>query len=109
MTQINTELIPEINSSLDLQLPSLLTYEELHEKLTGEINHLINHEFEKLIFYLYRIDVHEDRMRTLLENNNGENAASLIADLIIQRQLQKIKSRQQFSQRGNDIDEEEKW
>jgi len=45
----------------------------------------------------------------MLENNNGENAATLIANLIIERQLQKIKSRQQFSQRDNDIDDEEKW
>lgn len=109
MSQVNIDLIPEINSSLDLQLAESLSYEELQKRLATEINHLINHEFEKLIFYLYRIDVHEDRMRTLLENNNGENAASLIADLIIQRQLQKIKSRQQFSQRDNDIDEDEKW
>ena len=109
MTQINTNLIPAINSSLDLQLAASLTYEQLHEKLSSEINNLINHDFEKLIFYLYRIDVHEDKMRTMLENNNGENAATLIANLIIERQLQKIKSRQQFSQRDYDIDDEEKW
>lgn len=109
MTQINANLIPEINNSLDLQLAESLSYEDLQNKLAGEINNLINHDFEKLIFYLYRIDVHEDKMRTLLENNAGENAANLIADLIIERQLQKIKSRQQFSQRENDITDEEKW
>ncbi|MEO5946864.1 MAG: hypothetical protein ABIP79_08610 [Chitinophagaceae bacterium] len=109
MTPINTNIIPEINSSLDLQLATSLTYEQLHEKLADEINKLINHDFEKLIFYLYRIDVHEDKMRTLLEKSNGEDAAVLIADLIIDRQLQKIKSRQLFSQQNNNIDEEEKW
>ena len=57
MTQINTNLIPAINSSLDLQLAASLTYEQLHEKLSSEINNLINHDFEKLIFYLYRIVV----------------------------------------------------
>lgn len=109
MTSVNTDLIPEINISLGLQLAESLNYDELQTKLAAEINQLINHEFEKLIFYLYRIDVHEDKMRKLLESNNGENAAVLIADLIIERQVQKIKSRQQFSQRDNDIDEEEKW
>lgn len=108
MTTININLIPEINSSLDLQLATSLTYEQLHEKLSGEINELINHDFEKLVFYLYRIDVNEKKMRSILDQEKGENAAGLIADLIIERQLQKIESRKKFSNDGN-IDENEKW
>ena len=108
MTQISKDLIPEINNSLDLQLADSLTYEQLHENLTAEINHLINHDFEKLVFYLYRIDVHEDKMRHLLQQKEGENAAGLIADLIIERQLQKIESRRRFKN-DETIDENEKW
>ena len=48
-------------------------------------------------------------MRALLAQKDGENAATLIADLIIERQLQKIKSRQQFRQRDNSINENDKW
>ena len=106
---MNTDLVANINQSLEISLPASASPEEFKQHLAAHINHLINHDFEKLIFYLYRIDVHEDKMRTMLENNNGENAATLIANLIIERQLQKIKSRQQFSQRDNDIDDEEKW
>lgn len=109
MAQINTNLIPEINSSLDLQLAESLSYDELHKKLSEEINYLINNQFEKLVYYLYRIDVNENKMRNILDKNEGENAAALIADLVIERQLQKIKSRQQFSQRDNNIDRDEKW
>ncbi len=109
MKPVNTKLIPEINNSLDLQLADTLTYEELKAKLSSEINHLINNDFEKLVFYLYRIDVNEAKMKYLLDQKQGEDAAGLIADLIIERQLQKIKSRQQFSQRDNDIDSDEKW
>jgi len=90
MTSINTNLIPAINSALEIELSAELTYEELHANLTREITKLIEHDFEKLVYYLYRIDVHEDKMRRLLEKSNGENAASLIAELIIERQLQKI-------------------
>ena len=109
MSPINTNLIPEINTSLDLRLAETLSYEELHSKLSEEINHLISHDFEKLVFNLYRIDVNEARMRALLAEKDGENAAALIADLIIERQLQKIKSRQQFRQRDNSINENDKW
>ena len=108
MSPINTNLIPEINTSLDLRLAETLSYEELHSKLSEEINHLINHDFEKLVFYLYRIDVNENKMRNVLEQREGENASGLIADLIIERQLQKIESRKKFKTDGA-IDENEKW
>ena len=52
--------------------------------------------------------VNENKMRYLLEQREGENAAELIADLIIERQLQKIESREKFKKDGN-IDESEKW
>lgn len=109
MTPVNKDLVPEINQSLEISLPDSISLEELKEKLVLHINYLINHDFEKLVFYLYRIDVNESRMKYLLDQKEGENAAELIADLIIERQLEKIKSRQQFRQRDNDIDENEKW
>ncbi|MCY7309575.1 MAG: hypothetical protein LH619_02240 [Chitinophagaceae bacterium] len=106
---MDTNLITDINQSLEISLPVTISGEELREKLVAHINHLINHDFEKLVFYLYRIDVNENKMRALLEQREGENAAGLIADLIIERQSEKIKSRQEFRQRDNDIDENEKW
>lgn len=89
MKQTNADLIPEINQSLEISLPVTISLEELKQQLILHINHLINHDFEKLVFHLYRIDVNEAKMKQLLEQNNGENAAGLIADLIIERQLEK--------------------
>jgi hypothetical protein len=109
MTPVNKELIPEINQSLEVSLPETISLEELKQKLSLHVNHLINHDFEKLVFYLYRIDVNESNMKQLLDQRDGENAPGLIADLIIERQLQKIKSRQQYRQRDSNIDENEKW
>lgn len=109
MTPVNKDLIPEINQSLAISLPNSISLEMLREKLAMHINHLINNDFEKLVFYLYRIDVNESGMKQLLDQKEGENAAGLIADLIIERQLQKIKSRQQFRERDSDINENEKW
>ncbi len=106
---MDTEIISDINKSLEISLPASISLEELKQKLTLHINHLINYDFEKLVFYLYRIDVNESKMKQLLDQKEGENAAGLIADLVIERQVEKKKSRQQFRQRDNDIDENEKW
>jgi uncharacterized protein YwgA len=105
---MNTDLIPEINQSLELSIPATISFEKLKETLTSHVNHLINNDFEKLVYYLYRIDVNENKMRQLLHQEEGKNAAGLIADLIIERQLQKIKSRQE-TKKNNEIPDDEKW
>ena len=105
---MNSNLIEDINQSLEISLPVTITSEEIKEKLTAFINDLINHDFEKLVFYLYRIDVNEAKMKKLLDQRDGENAAGLIADLIIERQIEKIKSRKETKKNG-DIPEDEKW
>lgn len=106
---MNTDIISGINESLEIHLPVSISSEDLKQQLALQINHLINYDFEKLVFYLYRIDVDENKMKQLLELKEGENAAGLIAELIIERQSEKIKSRRQFNQRDNNIDENEKW
>jgi hypothetical protein len=77
--------------------------------LINKINELLNTDFQKLVSILYRMDVSENKLRQLLSENEGRDAGPIIADLMIERQSQKIKSREQFRQRDNDIDENEKW
>jgi hypothetical protein len=105
---MHTDLVSDINQSLEISLPATISSEELREKLVAHINYLINHDFEKLVYYLYRIDVNESKMKKLLDQKQGENAAALIADLIIERQLQKIKSRKE-TKGNNDIPDDDKW
>jgi hypothetical protein len=45
-----------------------------------------------------------------LQENVGEDAAVIIADLIIERQMEKIKSRKEYTRQDDDIvSDEEKW
>ena len=105
----NQQLVHQINKELAIELPEKISFGELQNKLAAHINHLIQHHFEKLVSLLYRIDVSEAKIKSLLQQQPGEDAAKIIAALIIERQLQKIKTRQQFNQRDNNFDEEEKW
>ena len=72
------------------------------------INHLINTDFEKLVFLLYRIDVSEQKIKTLLDNTTALNAAELIAQAIIDRLEEKKNSREQYKQ-DRVIADDEKW
>jgi hypothetical protein len=88
--------------------PRSLNDPGLYENLRHQINDLINHDFEQLIRLLYRVDVHEDKLRILLAAEPNRPADEIIANLMIERQLQKIKTRQEFS-RDENISEEDAW
>lgn len=109
MNDLNQDIIPLLNKELSLEFSEKLAMDELEHQLTDHINHLINTDFEKLIYYLYRIDVNESKMKQLLQQQGGENAAQLIARLIIDRQLQKIKSRAEHKSDTIDDEGAERW
>lgn len=83
--------------------------EEIREQLISLINELVNKDFASLLQLLYRIDVDEKKIRLLIQKNPTEDAASIIADLIIERQLQKIESRKHFKENNDRDCEEERW
>ena len=105
----NETLVREINKNMSIALSDEISLDELQKQLGVYVNELIQSNFQKLIMLLYRIDVSEQKLKQLLQTPPQENAGDIIAALIIERQLQKIKSRQQFRQQKDDFDEEEKW
>lgn len=91
----------------DLELAAQLAFDK--QSLVDRVNELMQHDFAKLVFLLYRIDIDENKLRGLLNQHAGEDTAVIITDLIIERQIQKIKSREHYRQQDDTIDEEEKW
>ncbi|MDF2382848.1 hypothetical protein JMG10_15300 [Nostoc ellipsosporum NOK] len=78
-------------------------------RLTEHIRQLINEDFNALVTLLYRQDVSEQKLRTVLARQPDADAAVLITGLLLERLSQKIKSRQAFSRRDPSIPDEEKW
>ncbi len=102
------QIINEVAKELGIAVTEN-NYSFNRQQLIDQVNKLVANDFDKLISILYRMDVSEPKLKLLLKNNPGEDAGLLIADLMIERQAQKIRSRQQFSKRDNDIDDENKW
>jgi hypothetical protein len=103
------DLVNSLNESLQLSIPSQAGREDLIRLLTEHINSLLNSDFEKLVSLLYRLDISEKKIRECLAVNAGQDAAPHIAQIIIERQEQKIKSRQEYTRRDQSIDEEDAW
>lgn len=80
---------------LDISDPGLefSTIEKLTLWLTGEIRVLIERDFQGLLNILYRIDVNEDKAKLAFA---GNDPAKGIAKLIIERELQKVATREKY-------------
>ncbi|MBN8719456.1 MAG: hypothetical protein J0H85_08430 [Sediminibacterium magnilacihabitans] len=76
--------------------------------LAARINRLITDDFSGLINLLYRLDISEAKLKKLLSEHPQEDAGKIIAELIVERQQQKLQARQQFHREDN-IPEDEKW
>ena len=102
-------LIEIINSEMGIDLPAAISFEAMRLQLQAQVNDMIKTDFQKLVNVLYRVDVNERKLKYLLQENVGEDAAVIIADLIIERQMEKIKARREFTRQDDDISDEEKW
>ena len=75
--------------------------------LIAYINDCINHDFNKLVQLLYRIDVAENKLKAILQSNPNEDAAKLIAAVIIERLAAPKEARARFTATNNTIEDED--
>jgi len=80
-------------SSTQNEISSANPFEKIRQLLIDKISYLLDHNFEKLLQILYRIDVSEEKAKAALAAFSGNNPAEMLTDLIIERQIQKAKSR----------------
>ncbi len=86
--EIDGQLLPETNSNGE-QLRAIRSL------LIARIDELIRTDFEKLKWILYRIDISEKKLSAALKDSEAD-AASIMADMIIARQIEKAESRKKF-------------
>ena len=87
----------------DLGLEEQLEFEEgknefdrLEDFLTKQINNLLDHDLNRLLNALYRIDIPENRVKNLLQHSKQGEIARNVAKAIIEREKQKVITRQQY-------------
>jgi hypothetical protein len=105
----NPLLVEELNNCTALVFADGISMEELQAQLAGFVNGLIQKDFQRLVSILYRVDVSETRLKQLLRQQPGEDAGRIIANLLIERQLEKIKTRQQYRRSGEHPGAGETW
>jgi len=90
------QVLEMTNKDVGLTLSStdILTKDALLVELTKAIQYLIEKDFEKLMHILYRIDVSESKVKQVF--GLEQDVAGQIAQLIIEREQQKVITRAKY-------------
>jgi hypothetical protein len=88
INKIGIEELPETNG--------LHSLNELKKYLTVKISELLDTNYSKLINTLYLIDLDERRIHELFSEKNREVIPQVLADMIIERQVQKFNNRKKY-------------
>ena len=80
---------------------------QLETALAAVINQMILHQYDRLIQLLYRMDIDEKKLKTLLQDHPKTDAGRIMAALVIEREQQKIASREANKFKGNEAEDVE--
>ncbi|MFO7525737.1 MAG: hypothetical protein R6W68_09805 [Ignavibacteriaceae bacterium] len=72
--------------------------EEFRQYLITKVREMYEHNYELLVNTLYRIDISEIKLSELFGGKHRNDIPEQLTDLIIERQLQKIRFRQQYKE-----------
>ena len=99
-----SENISSVFNRFGLDLPlsqnDVENLSQLKIYLTEKLKDLLDNNFNLLVNALYRIDVNEQKLNELFGSKNRIPIPSALAELIIERQLQKIHFRKKYKE-GN--------
>lgn len=76
----------------------------LKKMLAKRIAEMIDYEFDNFVNALYRIDIDETKVKEALSKQPFSEALEAVAEMIINRQQQKIITRKQHSSPAHDLE-----
>lgn len=71
-------------------------FDRLEDFLTNQVNYLLDHDLNRLLNAMYRIDIPEQKTKELLQSSTQGEIARNIARAIIEREKQKVFTRQKY-------------
>lgn len=89
--EINPELLPAKSLSDKEKM------QQFRNLLIARIEELAERNMEHLMWLLYRVDVNEKKLKEELQKHPQNEFASVMADAIIEREIQKAETRKKFA------------
>lgn len=86
----------------ELTKADFLDHETMRSRLQLFIADLLTNDFEQLCALMYRHDVSESAFNQALGFSTDEERTAAIAELVIQREMQKMESRAAYTKQKNE-------
>ena len=106
---MDKSIINYLSEQFELSVNPEVNTDQLEAIIAERINYLVMNDFHRLLRLLYRIDISETKLKSLLSSNPEVDSGRIIARMIIERQMEKIRLREYCKITGTDAGEEEKW
>jgi hypothetical protein len=78
------------------QTEELVSFQALQEKIASVIGQLLRNNPERLLNLMYRLDIDENKFRFVIQNGPEENVAQQLAELVLEREMQKVYWRNKY-------------
>ncbi|MDH5400190.1 MAG: hypothetical protein OEX02_18705 [Cyclobacteriaceae bacterium] len=72
------------------------SYDALRTHVIRVVKNMLDHNFSLLLTALYRIDVSEQKVKETLAVADPSKMAEILADLILEREMAKVLTRQKY-------------
>lgn len=83
--------------SKDFEVEEIWSEAEIKERLVQAFAYLLDNDISKMMNILYRADVDEEKLKSLLISNSELPSAEVIAEAYLRRQKEKIETRKKYS------------
>lgn len=94
-----------ISRNFEVETSGELTIESLVKLLSLRIRELLDRNLEKLVSIMYRIDLNQAKVDKIFENTSKDEIAYQLSELIIERQIEKVRTRRLYKSTGGQIEE----
>lgn len=95
---ITKEAVQLLQKDFDLSaLTETFSEADLVALLTPLIKGMLDRDFEKLLQICYRVDLREEKLKTILHTSEPETMAADLSRALVARQIQKIEIKRKYS------------
>ncbi len=100
--ELYPSLVEKLHKDFSLEensLPAVNDLPLIREHLIKRVTELISRDYDRFINNLYRIDVNETKVSEILHAKDRTTIPEKLADLIIERQIMRVKTQMLYRER----------
>jgi hypothetical protein len=94
--QVSELIVRDLNLESEKSIVEIKHLDELKEKLEKIVAYLLDNDFERLLNAMYRLDINEEKFKLAISGLSGDSISKEITELIINREIKKLKTRVKY-------------